>query len=1486
MTQRAIFRDFCVCLKRVLFACVVCVFFGSIAEAGSIVEPVVGPDDVTVKYECASYGGVQSISTSGYPNPVMLALNANYSVDISLANNYCNPTNNWVPKLIRCYKQSDGSNFVVETSGPIDTSTSDEYVCTIYYQPKGTNFTINEIYNCEHKLMCTLYFIENNAYLNYDADTGPQNPISTNADIAEACNYDENYITSCYAGLSFEACDGSGVCNNAGFSLAHAATNSYNEWLNNMQYDHARTYFPSYLDYHHAIRLNSPDADSGEHGTGFVWYCSEEDVLDSNQNVYLLNNCPGPVGCYGQTSGLYPFLRNLSCCHIGCYMDPGTYPWHHPGYQVDFTQLLISPNNQNTGYKVEIPQRSGYVFVGYYDTPDGTAGTQYVDAYGKLTLDGLTAAKDMVGSISTACGQWEAHWCPVGRTVNYSDGTCGSFETHTITLNKNGGTGGSSSVYSKYSVGVYLYNNNGTLSGQMLTSNSNAITLPTRSGYTFLGYYASTSSSAQQYINSNGKITQNGINAGKGYTSNAVWYAKWASNTPASDYTVIYNCNNGNSSQNQTGTYAEGETVTVPASNVNCTAPNGYSLAGWYCSYGSNNIALSVANSAPYAVYVRENYIKLNNNQFQIQQNTDCIAIWQQDNTCPNNGQPVEYILNQEATNSSINLNENVGSGSNSAEGKTVFSYGTVYNDGLCSSTPGVPGIAGQPSQSFGQYCWCRINRYVPTEGAEMSFADITDWVYLNAGCQQDDYDCRGRCMEAIAGLSVNGINNESFREILYSNYLCRYNVGYDCNGGTGNIASTSVTVGIDYQLNSVSGCTAPNGQQLVNSGDDDIIGGGWMCEAQNGGTNNGLLNTPDYLEAVSGTWTAQDNYTCRAQWESNTCSSGTWWSDVTNQCEPGYTINLVIPSGIVQPDSGPVPTTLYTIQNTGAYLDAARTQLMVPNDTNGQGGQNPIELPVKTREIGYDTNEPTNPVTGQQYESVNPDTGVSPYVVPSTVMEVGYGCFRIPGGGQYDCAIDKTNGYITADGAYNAEIVGDKTWRIQDAGYGSRYTNTAPTLTGYTCNGWYDNSEGTGSAISMIRASNLIDPQFSTLYAKWTPKTYTISYVLNNGTYGANHPESATYDSEFTVSNPTRTGYTFLGWTITGMDGVTHYYSADPIISNDVYQGATTTTLTSLSNVTATHFMNLRSATGTVTFNAQWENDTYLLTYAINAPNGLSINEPSENPVSVNAGQNRPLAAIPMGVGYTCSEWICATSPDGDPVAVNNNTISEMPASNVLCTTSCRRNLVGLGWNTDDADNDTTVQNASPISCVYGTVDGIFPIQTPVKHGYTFVGWTISNWASGSQYNFLTLNTSDDGIERWAKAYSDSADYCWYDTNARSASNVPCTSDSNFDELERYQWKVKFGHGDVYGTSRCSSTSGTNNETGNPSTNAGKYCWCMATGYKQSNSSALNGPATEMPWVMRYTGSNTSGCRKNCAAYCSYNTEYTPVFRSVLYGL
>ena len=117
---------------------------------------------------------------------------------------------------------------------------------------------------------------------------------------------------------------------------------------------------------------------------------------------------------------------------------------------------------------------------------------------------------------------------------------------------------------------------------------------------------------------------------------------------------------------------------------------------------------------------------------------------------------------------------------------------------------------------------------------------------------------------------------------------------------------------------------------------------------------------------------------------------------------------------------------------------------------------------------------------------------------------------------------------------------------------------------------------------------SNITIPTGSTgnitLTANWQANDYTIAYTLNNGAWGtgAVHPTSGTFDQNVNISNPTRTGYTFTGWTMTNGNTSTAKYGTSTSNVTTAWNPATTL-------VTAQYFKNLRSEAGTVTLVANW---------------------------------------------------------------------------------------------------------------------------------------------------------------------------------------------------------------------------------------------------------------------------------------------------------
>ena len=93
----------------------------------------------------------------------------------------------------------------------------------------------------------------------------------------------------------------------------------------------------------------------------------------------------------------------------------------------------------------------------------------------------------------------------------------------------------------------------------------------------------------------------------------------------------------------------------------------------------------------------------------------------------------------------------------------------------------------------------------------------------------------------------------------------------------------------------------------------------------------------------------------------------------------------------------------------------------------------------------------------------------------------------------------------------------------------------TDVTRTGYTFKGWYDNKNLTSSPVTAIGDTETGNKEY---WAKWEINQYTIAYDLAGGTAEGN-PDTYTIETgAFTLKNPTKSGYTFTGWSGTGLDG------------------------------------------------------------------------------------------------------------------------------------------------------------------------------------------------------------------------------------------------------------------------------------------------------------------------------------------------------------
>jgi len=289
-------------------------------------------------------------------------------------------------------------------------------------------------------------------------------------------------------------------------------------------------------------------------------------------------------------------------------------------------------------------------------------------------------------------------------------------------------------------------------------------------------------------------------------------------------------------------------------------------------------------------------------------------------------------------------------------------------------------------------------------------------------------------------------------------------------------------------------------------------------------------------------------------------------------------------------------------------------------------------------------------------------------------------------------------------------------------ANYDSLFTVNNPTKTGYTFAGWditgmdsvthtYGSSTTTATSISKTKETSFKNLRSTsgtvTFVANWTANTYSISYALNSGTNGANAPTTATFDTAFTLSNPTRTGYAFAGWDITGMDSVTHTI------------GSTTSQATSLTGRKETSFKNLRATSGTVTFTAKWTASQ--VTYKVEH---YQMNTSGTYPTTANATQNLTGASdSTLTLANLKQTYTGLTYSYGQVGGSTVTTTTVAPDSSRVIKLYYTRNKYRFTLGT--GSNVSTTGSTGTSDVYYGAT---VTLKATANTGYTFKQWTSSN--------------------------------------------------------------------------------------------------------------------------------------------------------------
>lgn len=254
----------------------------------------------------------------------------------------------------------------------------------------------------------------------------------------------------------------------------------------------------------------------------------------------------------------------------------------------------------------------------------------------------------------------------------------------------------------------------------------------------------------------------------------------------------------------------------------------------------------------------------------------------------------------------------------------------------------------------------------------------------------------------------------------------------------------------------------------------------------------------------------------------------------------------------------------------------------------------------------------------------------------------------------------------------------------------------------GYTFAGWYTgiNGAGTGYTAATIyqTAGNL------TLYAKWTPNTYSLSFDAQGG--DAVSDVTVTYNATVGVlPGALKAGYTLVGW-YTGVNGAGTKYTAET-----VYQTA-----------------------GNVTLYANWTQ----------APFTLSFDAQGGDPVSaVIVTYKAAVGVLPTAsrAGYTFAGWYTETNGAGTEYAAV--TVYEA-VNDVTLFAKWTPNTYAITFDSQGGSA------ASPIEATYNAPIG--PLPTASRAGCTFAGWYTATNGAGTNYTAATIYQTTDNLTLYAK--------------------------------------------------------------------------------------------------------------------------------------
>ena len=349
---------------------------------------------------------------------------------------------------------------------------------------------------------------------------------------------------------------------------------------------------------------------------------------------------------------------------------------------------------------------------------------------------------------------------------------------------------------------------------------------------------------------------------------------------------------------------------------------------------------------------------------------------------------------------------------------------------------------------------------------------------------------------------------------------------------------------------------------------------------------------------------------------------------------------------------------------------------------------------------------------------------------------------------------------------------------------------STVPTRSGYTFQGWGTSSTDTTPDYQPGQATTMGTTK--TLYAILNANTYTVSYNANGGS-GAPSSQTKTHNVTLTLrsNTPTRSGYTFKGWS-TSSSATSASYSAGGSFTTNA-----NTTLYAVwqKNAATTYTVSYNANGGTGAPSSQTKTHNVTLTLRTTTPTrsgysflGWSTSSTATSPTYYAGGSYTANASATLYAVWSYNAptvYTISFNANGGSGAPSSVTKTHGVTLYLPSTEPTRTNYDFLGWSTSSTATTPTyyaggsfTQNANTTLYAVWEYDpatyrvnynanggsGAPSSQTktygvsltlssviPTRSGYDFLGWSTSSTATSATYDPGDSYTTNASVTLYA---------------------------------------------------------------------------------------------------------------------------------------